>query len=90
MLCIPTGYGVRLKTYDLKATTNPLKLPLGLTVTKIGGQYRSLWKELIGSITFQNGTFAQPLGKWKKTWNTQKREIIAPEKVTLYLREVNG
>ena len=57
------------------------------TVTILGGQYKAIWKGAIRTITSQNGTLIQPLGKWTRTVHIQHTALLAQETVTFYAKE---
>ena len=56
LACITTGNVIRLNIEYLKDTTNPLKISLEWTVTILGYQDKSLWKESIITIISKNDT----------------------------------
>ena len=62
-------------------------MSLEWTVARLGGQYKELWKESTITITYQNGAFIQPLGKWKRIGHIKQTELLSPQTVIFYVRE---
>ena len=56
LICITTGYVIRLKTEYPKATTKPPKIFFGWTVTRIECQNKAPRKEATKNIISQNST----------------------------------
>ena len=57
----------------------PTKSYLEWTITRLGSQEKALWKEAMMTITSQNCTLIQPLGKWTRTGHIQQIALLAPE-----------
>ena len=51
MTCMTTVYGLRLKIKYLKTITTLLTSSLEYPLPRLGGQYKSLWKESMSIIT---------------------------------------
>ena len=56
----------------------------------MGGQDKALCKETMRTITSQNGTYIQPLGKWTRTGHIQHTAPLEPETGIFYVREETG
>ena len=83
LACITTGDVIWFKIEYLKATTNPLKSPLGCPATALGGLDKALYKQAVRTITSQNVTLIQSMGKWTRTGHIQQTEVLTPAKVIL-------
>ena len=56
----------------------------------MGGQDKALCKETMRTITSQNGTYIQPLGKWTRTGHIHHTAPLEPETGIFYVREETG
>ena len=78
---------MQLNTEELKDTTHLHKLSLEWPVTRLVGQYKSIQKKEMRTITSLNGTLIRPLGKWTRPGHIQQTEPLTPATETFYVKD---